>query len=278
MTTGLELTRERLESLQRILRRNPQGITLRNLLRCHWMFRHEVEEAAKLGFVTLTKRQPHTGRPSTVVALSVNKPCASKLPPFSWQLGSHVSFRHWRFALETLSIGPSRNCIGWGLQSKASAYRKVYPRAKYSSARAGACRLMKHPDVKACRHWYFAVTNNLIPAGESFSRRRCYYSARLERVKAVIARTIPINPAGAGSATANLYLICIRFLPQMLANDRIPSLALGNLKSPQFLIGGCFQRLLMEARAGIEPAHTGFADQCITTLLPRHCSLSRVGV
>ena len=28
--------------------------------------------------------------------------------------------------------------------------------------------------------------------------------------------------------------------------------------------------LLVEARAGIEPAHTGFADQCITTLLPRH--------
>ncbi len=26
----------------------------------------------------------------------------------------------------------------------------------------------------------------------------------------------------------------------------------------------------VEARAGIEPAHTGFADQCITTLLPRH--------
>ncbi len=26
----------------------------------------------------------------------------------------------------------------------------------------------------------------------------------------------------------------------------------------------------MEAEAGIEPAHTGFADQCITTLLPRH--------
>jgi hypothetical protein len=25
----------------------------------------------------------------------------------------------------------------------------------------------------------------------------------------------------------------------------------------------------MEARAGIEPAHTGFANQCITTLLPR---------
>lgn len=30
-----------------------------------------------------------------------------------------------------------------------------------------------------------------------------------------------------------------------------------------------FKRLV-EARAGIEPAHTGFADQCITTLLPRH--------
>ena len=29
----------------------------------------------------------------------------------------------------------------------------------------------------------------------------------------------------------------------------------------------------MEAGAGIEPAHTGFADQCITTLLPRHGNL-----
>ena len=29
----------------------------------------------------------------------------------------------------------------------------------------------------------------------------------------------------------------------------------------------------VEARAGIEPAHTGFADQCITTLLPRHGNL-----
>ncbi len=30
----------------------------------------------------------------------------------------------------------------------------------------------------------------------------------------------------------------------------------------------------VEARAGIEPAHTGFADQCITTLLPRHSPFS----
>ncbi len=33
----------------------------------------------------------------------------------------------------------------------------------------------------------------------------------------------------------------------------------------------------MEARAGIEPAHTGFADQCITTLLPRHARKRREG-
>ena len=33
----------------------------------------------------------------------------------------------------------------------------------------------------------------------------------------------------------------------------------------------------VEARAGIEPAHTGFADQCITTLLPRHARKRREG-
>ena len=31
----------------------------------------------------------------------------------------------------------------------------------------------------------------------------------------------------------------------------------------------------MEARAGIEPAHTGFANQCITTLLPRQARCVR---
>lgn len=159
-----------------------QGITLRNLLRCHWMFRHEVEEAAELGFVTLTKRQPHTGRPPTVVALSVNKPCATKLPPFSWQLGNQISFRHWRFALETLAIGPKRNCIGWGIQSKVTAYRKVYRRAKYSSARAGACRLMKHPDVMACRRWYYARINNVVPASESMPRTAAAIYARLDEL------------------------------------------------------------------------------------------------
>ena len=31
----------------------------------------------------------------------------------------------------------------------------------------------------------------------------------------------------------------------------------------------------VEARAGIEPAHTGFANQCITTLLPRQTLFER---
>jgi hypothetical protein len=35
-------------------------------------------------------------------------------------------------------------------------------------------------------------------------------------------------------------------------------------------------RIKVEAGAGIEPAHTGFADQCITTLLPRHKGLRQV--
>lgn len=33
-----------------------------------------------------------------------------------------------------------------------------------------------------------------------------------------------------------------------------------------------------EARAGIEPAHTGFADQCITTLLPRRSRCREPGM
>ena len=34
----------------------------------------------------------------------------------------------------------------------------------------------------------------------------------------------------------------------------------------------------VEARAGIEPAHTGFADQCITTLLPRRSRCREPGM
>ena len=38
----------------------------------------------------------------------------------------------------------------------------------------------------------------------------------------------------------------------------------------------CAPRDVMEARAGIEPAHTGFANQCITTLLPRQALCVRI--
>lgn len=183
MHSSLQLTRQRLESLQRILHRNPQGITLRNLHRCHWVFRNEVEEAAKLGFVTLTKRKPHAGRPSLIVTLSVNKPDTTKLPPTRWQIGPPIRHRHWLFAINSDSIVSSRGPFGWDVSSKVAAYRKVYRNASYASARAGASRLIKHPDVRACLRWLYAQVNRIVPIGENMPSTAFAIHARLDKLE-----------------------------------------------------------------------------------------------
>ncbi|MFZ4596233.1 MAG: hypothetical protein ACOYOF_18390, partial [Verrucomicrobiaceae bacterium] len=60
-----------------------------------------------------------------------------------------------------------------------------------------------------------------------------------------------------------LYPLCIRFRAQIIAKCRnlslVPALPSNPLKPRVSEASSLF---LVEARAGIEPAHTGFADQC----------------
>lgn len=159
------LCRERLNRISAILSRHPDGLSVREFTRSFSVWSWELEQAAELGFVQIETRKPRTGRPARV-AVSVSKPQAAKLPPYRSEMTKGISVRHWNFALQSVAISPKDNQFGFGIQTNVQAYLRVYRGSTYASARASASRLRRHPDVRACRQWFYAKTAQELPIGE----------------------------------------------------------------------------------------------------------------
>jgi len=150
------LSRERLNRLLKVLEREGGTCSLRRLWRNFSIWGWEVEQAEEAGWVSISERKPTVGRPSRV-ATKLSENISAKLPPPSSTIPKEMSIRHWRFALESTSVGPRRGGFGFGLSTATRAYLIAFPYAKSrAGAAASASRLLKKPMIRAAMRWFFA--------------------------------------------------------------------------------------------------------------------------
>jgi hypothetical protein len=185
---SLILCRERLNRLLLVLARQGGTETLRQLERRFGVGRWEVEQAATHGWVDIETRKPRTGRPSQIVR--VCKTPSAKLPPWRIQIEREISIRHWWFALRCThqAIKGGSNWF-WRIPPYVDAYQRTYGNARSrAGARASMSRLLKHPDVKAARAWWYAKINNRVPQDEDMPATAAAIWRRLTPVKIIIRR------------------------------------------------------------------------------------------
>jgi len=155
----LILSSETLVKILLKLRRRQHGerVTVRDLERGHGIWKWETEQAAEMGWVSITETKPPRGRPAYVVELTeaaleslgmlsqgddgapktANKSCQLIWPPgrhqipktnLRWSAFLHEWFMCWANATQ--------------------AYMNVYKCRSRNGARASASRLMKRPEVQ----------------------------------------------------------------------------------------------------------------------------------
>lgn len=188
------LCRERLNRLLLVLQHQGGSETVRQLERRFSIWRWEVEQAATLGWVVIETHKPRTGRPSNIAKFPsdstpeiVSKSQAAKLPPWRRQIDKEISHRHWWFALrsthEAIKGGSS---YFWRIPPYVDAYQRTYGNARNrAGARASMSRLLKHPDVKAARAWWYAVINQRVPQDEDMPQTAAAIRERLSRAAKV---------------------------------------------------------------------------------------------
>ncbi len=143
----MRLCRERLARIQHILNKNAGVVTVRDFARSFSVWEWELEQAAALGWIQIETRKPNTGRPSRIVKI-VSKPDTAKLPPFRWQIEKPIRIRHWSFAFHSVySAIKGGSSFLWRIQPSMS-------------------RLLRHPDVRAARAWFFSKISQEIPREE----------------------------------------------------------------------------------------------------------------
>lgn len=154
-TMELRLCRERLERLLKVLRSLGGLATVRDLQRTHAIWWWEVEEAAKLNWISISIRRGQRGRSSHIAEI-VSKHPPAKLPPPRNEIERSIKFRHRLFAIQSVDVTDSASLYSLRLISKTEAYLRVYPRCRRRGAAAtGASRLMKRLDVRWMRLWLF---------------------------------------------------------------------------------------------------------------------------
>jgi hypothetical protein len=167
----MDLCRERLARIQRVLSKNVGALTVREFSRSFGVWEWELEQASILGWIQIDTHRPHTGRPSRIVQ-AVSNPEAAKLPPCRAEIERPISIRHWRFALFS-AFGAIKGGSSWagGLPCFTDAYLKAFPRArKRRAAAASMSRLLRHPNVQAARAWNYSKIEGVIPKGEAMPR------------------------------------------------------------------------------------------------------------
>lgn len=149
----LILCREHLCRILTILDCHQGAVSIRDLGRTYRIWEWQVEQAAELGWVRILTRQPRVGRPSRF-AQKLSESEAAKLPPFRRNIPRCISFRHERFAWETLNTMPGGS-LGIKLSTRVRAYLRIFPEAlSRAGAAASATRLMKRRDVRFARLWF----------------------------------------------------------------------------------------------------------------------------
>jgi hypothetical protein len=161
------LCRERLARIQRVLHQNAGALTVRDFARSYHVYEWEIEQAAALGWIQIETKKPRTGRPSRIAKI-VSKPEGAKLPPYRWQIEKPIRIRHWNFAFHSVysSIRGGSSFL-WRIPPYTDAYLQAFPAAKSRRAAAASMsRLLRHPDVRAARAWFYSKISNEIPRDE----------------------------------------------------------------------------------------------------------------
>ncbi len=176
----LILCRERLGRIRRVLERYGGTATMRDLWRSHTIYAWEIEQAAELGWLTITPRKPRIGRPSRVVEF-----CGltnAKFPAPRWSMEKEISIRHWWFALRSVGESVKHGMRRWGLPGIVSAYINTYHPRSRNGAYASTSRLLKRPDVRAARQWFYAQCGKELPPGEEMPRTASGIQKRLREL------------------------------------------------------------------------------------------------
>lgn len=162
----MHLCRERLNRILRILDRHAGALPVREFFRSYSVWEWEVEQAAELGWIEIKTMKPRTGRPSRVVS-KVSETQPRNYPPWRAQIEKPISFRHQDFALYSACLA-IKNGGGWfGMLPYVGAYQKAFPAARSrAGAAASMSRLLRHPDVRAARQWFYAKGGREIPRAE----------------------------------------------------------------------------------------------------------------
>ena len=163
----MKLCRERLTRIQHVLNKKGGALSVRDFARSFSVGEWEIEEAAALGWIQIETKKPHTGRPSRIAKI-VSETHAAKLPPYRWQIEKPISNRHWNFAFHSVySAIRGGSSFLWRIPPYTDAYLQAFPAAKSRRAAAASMsRLLRHPDVRAARAWFYAKVSQEIPREE----------------------------------------------------------------------------------------------------------------
>jgi len=152
----LLLCRERLERILTVLARKGPAVSVRDFMRTYGVFAWELREAEAMGWIATETHKPRVGRPSQVVR-SLSETPSAKLPPWRFDMGRTISPRHSTFALYSVYGCIQGGSKQLGLPGYVAAYLNTFRNSRSrNAAYVSTSRLLRHPDVKAARQWWYA--------------------------------------------------------------------------------------------------------------------------